>query len=771
MSLIPTREETPRVIQMPNRNGSRTGVASVASPAQGMTGRDIMQIIRRRKLLIILFTVLFTVAASVGTYVWRQKAPYYDAEALLMVVPQKQTELRADRENLPKDTMERIMQSHVQSIRSNRIYNKALQNKDLQKTSWFQKRYAKAGIDLAGELDDAIRISAVPTTTLLRITMRDHKRKDAAQIVNSVGQAAVEDAKSSTEEGNDEAFGRLKRARDDVYKRLKKNQDSIEESHKKGLGGETFQERNTLLFMAQSLIQRKTEAQSEYINALKAWESIKSLTDEELRNLPEIRRVRDYHPVIHSLELRVLELENSIARTESKLGPGHTDVRDLRNSLQTMRKQLEQKEEEIVRQAIGDMKMQMQNDLAAREADFLSLSDEAAQVEKKLRALESAMVELETLESEIQKDEETLQTLDMRLLDLDLLKQSQPPLKMHREAVPPARGEISFPRFQIMVPLGFLLGASIGFGLAFLLEFMDTSIKGPGDVTRRVELPLLGMIPHLDDIEEEIDDMRVAFRTAPGTLISEAFRQVRTTLMYSGPIETRRSLLVTSPMPEDGRTAVCLNLAQAVAQGGKRVLVVDANFRQPMLRTLFPDCPDAGLSSVLTGQHAWRSLVHEIEPNLFVMSSGPIPPNPGELLGSDSMRQLIAEFSEEFDQIIFDSAPCLVVSDACVLSTACSATVLVVRAGVNTYGIVQRTRDMLNRLGAHIVGVVLNGVRVTAGGYLRKNYDTFYEYNAGSRPQLPAVPSQSPPAPPVPAAAGAEAADEDDDEFDLDNLG
>jgi capsular exopolysaccharide synthesis family protein len=231
--------------------------------------------------------------------------------------------------------------------------------------------------------------------------------------------------------------------------------------------------------------------------------------------------------------------------------------------------------------------------------------------------------------------------------------------------------------------------------------------------------------------------------TNPDTIVSEAFRQIRTTLMFSGPVEQRRSMLVTSPMPEDGRTSVSLNLGHAIAHGGRSVLVIDANFRQPVIRKLFPMCPDGGLSSCLSDATDWRELTHEVEPNLHVMAAGPIPPNPAELLGSDKMRQLLTEFQGEFDQIIFDGAPCLVVSDSAVLSTVVDGVVLTVRASVSTYGIVQRTRDMLNKLGSHIFGVVLNGVRVTAGGYLRKNYETFYEYRESSH-QLASAPVAAP---------------------------
>ncbi|MCK4626653.1 MAG: CpsD/CapB family tyrosine-protein kinase, partial [Phycisphaerae bacterium] len=150
----------------------------------------------------------------------------------------------------------------------------------------------------------------------------------------------------------------------------------------------------------------------------------------------------------------------------------------------------------------------------------------------------------------------------------------------------------------------------------------------------------------------------------------------------------------------------------------------------PAVAEMFPQAKDAGLSSALVGQAAWRDVVSTTDvPNLSVITSGPLPPNPTELLGSDSMGKIASEMADEYDQVIFDGSPLMVVADACVLGTQVDGVILVVRAGVSSTGIVQRSADRLNRVGARVLGVVLQGVRSTSGGYLRKNYETFYEYH------------------------------------------
>ena len=166
-----------------------------------------------------------------------------------------------------------------------------------------------------------------------------------------------------------------------------------------------------------------------------------------------------------------------------------------------------------------------------------------------------------------------------------------------------------------------------------------------------------------------------------------------------------------------------------MARDGMKVLVIDANFRQPAIRKLFPQTPDAGLSSVLSGQSAWQDVVCQVEPNLAVMSSGPLPPNAAELLGSQDMRQLVAELGQHFDQVIFDGAPTLIVSDSPILATVVDATMLVVRVGVNTHDIIQRVRGVFRHVGANLIGVTLNGVRTVADRDLRRSHEAFYEYH------------------------------------------
>ncbi|NBB94857.1 MAG: polysaccharide biosynthesis tyrosine autokinase [Planctomycetes bacterium] len=732
MTLVPTREEAPQVLRYAGMSSRRPAGTATGSQS-GLTASDIMRILRRRMWLIIISLIVFTGAAIGGTIVWRQTKPIYKAQALIEVQPPTPSVMHErGMQQSSKEIMERTMYSAAQSIRTEKVLLGAAEN--IRGTAWFQEQ-VDAKQDVITKLRQEVSVSPIPQTNLLQVSMSGTNQSDITEIANAVANAAVSDVKDTHRASLLATIDQLTEERKDLRRERDENQAVIERLQKSGIGSEAVEAMEVLRYQAANLVSTLTEVSNEYIAAYNALNAVTGRTEEELADMPEVRYKLDMDRGYITLQQNVIQLEQEMAHVENRFPPGHRTYRNIRSRLDKARSMLEAKREDVIRRSITELKEMRQSAVAALQQQYLEVKKKLKEVQDQLKAREEMVARLEAAERAVEKAELTLQNLDSKILDLRLVMQSKQPLMLHRRAPKPR--EIDFPTYTVMVPVGVFLGLVVGLGITFLLELTDTSIKAPSDVARKVELPMLGMIPHLDDVEEDIPDLRLAFMTTPDTIVSEAFRQVRTTLMFSGPADQRRSILVTSPMPEDGRTSVSLNLGHAIANGGRSVLVIDANFRQPIVRKLFPMCPDGGLSSCLSEQANWRELTYEIEPNIYVMAAGPIPPNPAELLGSEKMRQLLTEFQGEFDQIIFDGAPCLVVSDAAVLSTIVDGTVLAVRAGVSTYGIVQRTRDMLNKLGSHIFGVVLNGVRVTAGGYLRKNYETFYEYRES--PQLAAV--------------------------------
>ncbi len=751
MTTIPTRSQRPNIV--------RPGAAPLrgpggAGPGGGLTGKDVILIFRKRKLMIILSVAICTFLAIVITLLWSMYAPLYTAGALLAVNPPRASELRPGVGLLGGEIMDRLLASTAQMAMGRGVMVDAVtgpspESADLRRTQWFEKDRGSA----VARLQKEIIITPVIKTNYISIRKTGRNKEELAIIVNAVSIAIVsqKNERNSIRIDND-----IRRLEED----LRNLDTNLAKARTKALRSELADrtepiriaelEGKLAMYTAkQRLLEREiTGLELARSQAESALEAIKGLKQEQLVQLPEVQIEKERDVILQNLRNRKIMLETEHENAERKYGPKHLVVRGFQSRIESIEKQVKVHITELETRFVAYLRKDREGAPNIIAQQLIGIRTEHLKASKEV---EDAIKELEALKSRYegiregirrqqqQADREVIalmarkSRLVNRLDELRLERRGLQALQLDRKAFPPDAP--SWPKWSVMMPLGILLGLIIGVGLAFLLEFIDTSIKNPADVSRRVDLPLLGIVPHSNDLEDEIEDMRLAFMSAPNSIVTEAYRQIRTTLLFSGPADQRRSLLITSPLPGDGRTTVAMNIAGCIARGGRKVLVVDANFRQPMINTLFPQVPQEGFSSALVGQVSWRDQVHEVEENLCVMAAGPLPPNPAELLGSEQLRKLIDEMQTDYDQVIFDSAPCVVVTDSPVLSTQVDGVILVVRAGANTYGIVQRTRDILNRVGAHILGVVLNGVRVTAGGYLRKNYDTYYEYH--QQPQLP----------------------------------
>ena len=190
--------------------------------------------------------------------------------------------------------------------------------------------------------------------------------------------------------------------------------------------------------------------------------------------------------------------------------------------------------------------------------------------------------------------------------------------------------------------------------------------------------------------------------------------------------------MVTGPSPMDGKTTVAANLAAGLALNGRKILLVDANFRRPEIHHLFGFSNDKGFSDILNGSSAFDDCLHPTRiPNLSVMTSGPKPLNVTELFESQLLMDYIEKALEEFDHVIFDSGPLLVVSESVAMAPRVDGVVTVVRAHAESRGLLQRMRDALRQIKAEHIGVVLNAVRAQGGGYYARNIKAYYTYNNG----------------------------------------
>lgn len=280
--------------------------------------------------------------------------------------------------------------------------------------------------------------------------------------------------------------------------------------------------------------------------------------------------------------------------------------------------------------------------------------------------------------------------------------------------------------------LAAVVGAMLAVGGIFAYDALDDTVKNPEEVTKSLRLPILGVISHY----EEADDEEVLItRAEPRSPVSESFRALRTNVQYASVDHPLRTLLVTSPAPGDGKTTIATNLAVVLAQSGRRVAVLDADLHRPRVHSVFRAETQPGLSALFVQPeiHLNGSLQPTVQDGLRVVAAGMIPPNPSELLGSNKMREIMAAVLEQSDMVILDTPPVLSVNDSVVLAPTVDGVLLVIRPGETKMTALKQAVEQLRYVGANLIGIVLNKANTKKGryGYYYKHY--YYDkYRYGS---------------------------------------
>src|ERR1051325_977172 len=300
------------------------------------------------------------------------------------------------------------------------------------------------------------------------------------------------------------------------------------------------------------------------------------------------------------------------------------------------------------------------------------------------------------------------------------------------------------PQRMRTILVAFFLSLLAGIGLAFLLDFLDDTIKSVDDVDRYINLPALALIPAVREKprlrgaeakpSDPSDTTALAMVKDVRSPIAESYRHLRTSLLLSSAGTAPRTILITSSQPSEGKTTTAINTAFILAQTGAEVLIIDCDLRRPRLHAHFNLSNARGLTNRLSGEEAdIDTLIQPYAPlpNLKLLPSGPMPPNPAELLGSEEMRKLLVSLSEKFTHVIVDSPPAISFTDASILSTFCDGVILVVHGGRSSRAVVRRAKQQLLDIGAHIYGVVLNNVKIEkTRDYYYGGYYGYYGYNS-----------------------------------------
>jgi capsular exopolysaccharide synthesis family protein len=299
------------------------------------------------------------------------------------------------------------------------------------------------------------------------------------------------------------------------------------------------------------------------------------------------------------------------------------------------------------------------------------------------------------------------------------------------------------PNKRLNIILGLLLGLGSGIGLAFLIESLDTTVSSPEEAESAAALPSLGVIPltarapvrkllaRSSETTPADDETHMIAHFRPRSQSAEAYRALRTSLLLSGSGTPPKTIVITSPLPQEGKTSTALNSAVVLTQMGARVLLVDCDLRRPSIHRALGMPNRTGLSTLLATGKGFEDIILKSQQiaNLWAVPAGPPPPQPAELLSTKFFQDCLAKWKEAYDHVIIDTPPVLSVTDAVVLSVYADSVVLVVRSDVTTKNALRQARDLLLQVNARLTGTLLNGVDLTSPG----SYYYYYSYGYGQR--------------------------------------
>ena len=277
------------------------------------------------------------------------------------------------------------------------------------------------------------------------------------------------------------------------------------------------------------------------------------------------------------------------------------------------------------------------------------------------------------------------------------------------------------PKKRLNILLSLIVGLFGGVGLAFLFEYMEDVVNSVEDIRRTVKWPILGSIPHIMNKDDKLTEFQkdLFVHLNPRDPASEAYRAIRTSILFSFTDEHPiTSIVITSPGPQEGKTTTLCNLGIALAQSQKRVLLVDADMRKPRLHAVFKIKNETGLSNFLSGQTKLNDIIKNTDiDNISLVTAGPFPPNPSELLESHKLKDFINDCKKDFDFIIFDSPPIAVVTDATIISRAADGVVVVTESSKTIRGGLLKVDQALTEARARIIGALLNNVAIVGNDY------------------------------------------------------
>jgi succinoglycan biosynthesis transport protein ExoP len=720
------------------------GTRSPLSSSATLTPKEVFAILRRHVLLIVILTIFGLITGGAGWYAFRIYLPSYCAQTYIEVLPPVESDpMTIGSIQVQKDIQYGYRVSMANLIKQQSSLQELLRNDKVRSTNWF-KRMDEDTRKAVRYLKKHLGAYAHRDAEYVEISMTCREAQEAALIVNEMAQLFVNSQAGAKKGEISERLARLEDRRRALERELTAANNALDEvreawgiSDLESPAGRYFQHTVTLMLNDLRIQENQLILSISQLRA--SIENLKELATGPIAEQIEIAVEQD--PIMISLAQQLAFQEAQLSGRLAKFGENHRIVRSSQELIEEIKEKRRQRKTEIAEQTRRANLENARDSLVILQERLTQLESLRDQANQKKKDLDLARVQYDQRMKIRDERIEMLDALKEQIEKVKIMLNDPETTKVQLVGFAPEPLDMTASRqWWLWLPGGTILGFLLSIAFAFLIEMLNDLVRTPRDVARFLHIPLLGVIPdEAEDKDVRDVDLWHVVRDAPYSIIGEAYRRCRTNLELSSSVESLSTLLIASGDAEDGTTSVAVNLATAFVAKEKKVLLIDANFRQPSLGTIFPRTKDnansnkprsdSGLSALLTGRSSYKDVIRPSGiQDLHIIDSGSVPSKPAELLTSSKMGKLVKEMSKNYDHIIIDGPPILLVSDSKVLAQLVDSTLLVFNAAATRRGAAMRTIQEMREVSANVIGCVLFAVRSMKGGYFRERYKSYRRY-------------------------------------------
>ncbi|MCL2645501.1 MAG: polysaccharide biosynthesis tyrosine autokinase [Phycisphaerales bacterium] len=710
--------------------------AAAPARASATDAPDIIFVLRRYLWLLIAGALIGTIIGG-GLFLWLLKTrPQYTARVVFQVLgpPRPPTAFGASSDpTISGDDVNRFIKRQVQYIvgDTSSVLTRALQVEEFTSSRWFRENSEQP----KDALRDAIDVSAIPLSDLFTIGFTCSDPRESKILVDALASIYQNNLRTDNALFNTSRIEGLTKSLDKQRSVVMNKEQQLADFRRSRDLDAMGPRRALQVKVLDELNTRVVEAQAIETTLKTNVENIKKQVEAGTFTLPsqEVMAIEN-DPQLRSLLSTKLALDQEIEVARRTTGVLASTILNLQTRINVVAGQIADRRDELTRTATTRVQAdsELQHNAALARLQWLDEARKAKNAE--IQDMDVWLVMAQRMIDEIADQKVILSGIQRNVTEEDL-KRNTDDTRINKFSGPAVVPSIpSSPIwYKWWVPAGFVIGLGLSFGAVYLFELTNTRVRTPMDITRTLQIPLLGFVPDKQDDSALTGDLSTSIRTAPNSMIAESFRQIRGRLVAQADGVPVKTLLVASIAPGGGSTTVASNIANSMTLNETRVLLVDANFYRPGLARIYKNLPVTGLADVVATPSLLDSAIVESDqmPGLYVMSTGNITNGTAsELLESRAFRQVVDQLKASYDVVIFDGAPLSLVSDSITLGSRVDGVIAVVRAGEVSRGTVARVREQLRHVKARLMGVVLNAAQIQGAGYFKQNYRTFYEYSA-----------------------------------------